>query len=318
MNREELLKQIDQDIRRLIEEGKRIDKKEEMLNKAKAVRVKGRDGAEYSLEIFMRSLDSCRSRKDRAGKGDIRCPIITDREGGLHAIIPANHKLLLVATRTAKLPRQQIARGNFVLFKFYVDGEALSEGQLHEATMKAPHIHWAKAHIDTHPVEDQQRVEFAHQANAFVGTFVVKVFTKLRETKVVEQFTAVPEDGQVFEKTKRRICCALPQDGEGAGSGSGGKVVRRFDNPESGLVETGLPVVTLEVSYDDLVGTRARHLGQREFQVPRLREAGVSEEMLRTAFPNGIPGEGGDQSVTVDLTEEEEEEGVKLEVKQEE
>ena len=67
MSREELLKQIDQDINRLIEEGKRIDKKEEMLNKAKAVRVKGRDGAEYSLEIFMRSLASCRSRKDRAG-----------------------------------------------------------------------------------------------------------------------------------------------------------------------------------------------------------------------------------------------------------
>ena len=67
VNREELLKQIDQDINRLIEEGKRIDKKEEMLNKAKAVRVNGRDGAEYSLEIFMRSLASCRSRKDRAG-----------------------------------------------------------------------------------------------------------------------------------------------------------------------------------------------------------------------------------------------------------
>ena len=67
VNREELLKQIDEDINRLIEEGKRIDKKEEMLNKAKAVRVKGRDGAEYSLEIFMRSLASCRSRKDRAG-----------------------------------------------------------------------------------------------------------------------------------------------------------------------------------------------------------------------------------------------------------
>ena len=179
-----------------------------------------------------------------------------------------------------------------------MDGEALSEGQLHEATMKAPHIHWAKAHIDTHPVEDQQRVEFAHQANAFVGTFVVKVFTflcfclhsftfalqvftKLRETKVVEQFTAVPEDGQVFEKTKRRICCALPQDAEGGGSGSGGKVVRRFDNPESGLVETGLPVVTLEVSYDDLVGTRARHWGQREFQVPKLREAGVGQNIAQ-------------------------------------
>ena len=41
--------------------------------------------------------------------------------------------------------------------------------------------------------------------------------------------------------------------------------------------------------------------------------------MLHTAFPSGIPGEGGDQSVTVDLTEEdEEEEGVKQEVKQEE
>ena len=242
----------------------------------------------------------------------------------------------MVATRTAKLPRQQIARGNFVLFKFFVDGEALSEGQLHEATLKAPHIHWAKAHIDTHPVDDQQRVEFAHQANAFVGTFVVKVFTKLRETKVVEQFTAVPEDGQVFEKTKRRICCALPPDAEGGEAGSVAKVVRKFETPENGLVETGLPVASLEVSYDDLVGTRARHWGQREFQVPRLREAGVSqkiiwqkcifatcfhfqvsEEMLCAAFPDGIPGEGGgDQGVMVDLTEEEED--VKEEVKQEE
>ena len=179
-------------------------------------------------------------------------------------------------------------------------------------------------------------MEFAHQANAFVGTFVVKVFTKLRETKVVEQFTAVPEDGQVFEKTKRRICCALPPDAEGGDAGSTAKVVRKFETPESGLVETGLPVASLEVSYDDLVGTRARHWGQREFQVPRLREAGVSpidrfkksvfaaqfffqvsEEMLCAAFPDGIPGEGGEQGVMVDLTEEEEEE-VKEEVKQEE
>ena len=68
LGREDLLKQIDQDINRLIEEGKRIDKKEEILNKAKAVKVKGRDGAEYTLEIFMRSLASCRSRKDRAGR----------------------------------------------------------------------------------------------------------------------------------------------------------------------------------------------------------------------------------------------------------
>ena len=133
-------------------------------------------------------------------------------------------------------------------------------------------------------MDDQQRVEFAHQANAFVGTFVVKVFTKLRETKVVEQFTAVPEDGQVFEKTKRRICCALPPDAEGGEAGNAAKVVRKFETPESGLVETGLPVASLEVSYDDLVGTRARHWGQREFQVPRLREAGVRRILSGASF----------------------------------
>jgi hypothetical protein len=44
-------------------------------------------------------------------------------------------------------------RGSFVMFKFYVDGEALSEGQLHEASTKAPNLHFAKAHIDTHPVQ---------------------------------------------------------------------------------------------------------------------------------------------------------------------
>jgi hypothetical protein len=90
------------------------------------------------------------------------------REGGLHAIIPADHKLLLLCRRTARLPRQQVPRsdtaahytitmrhrrGSFVMFKFYVDGEALSEGQLHEASTKAPNLHFAKAHIDTHPVE---------------------------------------------------------------------------------------------------------------------------------------------------------------------
>ena len=42
----------------------------------------------------------------------------------------------------------------------------------------------------------------------------------------------------------------------------------------------------------------------------------VSEEMLCAAFPDGIPGEGDNQGVMVDLTEEEEE--VKEEVKQEE
>ena len=40
--------------------------------------------------------------------------------------------------------------------------------------------------------------------------------------------------------------------------------------------------------------------------------------MLCAAFPDGIPGEGGDPGIMVDLTEEEEEEDVKEEVKQEE
>ena len=85
------------------------------------------------------------------------------------------------------------------------------------------------------------------------------------------------------------------------------------------------------MSYDNLVGTRARNWGQREFQVPALRDAGVSvskinlspsnlhlqvsEEMLHSAFPDGIPGEGVLQGGLVDLTEDEE---VKTEVKKEE
>ena len=40
--------------------------------------------------------------------------------------------------------------------------------------------------------------------------------------------------------------------------------------------------------------------------------------MLCAAFLDGIPGEGGDPGVMVYLTEEEEEEDVKEEVKQEE
>ena len=43
----------------------------------------------------------------------------------------------------------------------------------------------------------------------------------------------------------------------------------------------------------------------------------MSEEMLRLAFPDGIPGEGGNQGVMVDLTEEDDDD-IKEEVKQEE
>ena len=75
----------------------------------------------------MRDKDTCRSKKDRPGKYDPRAPIIYDKNGVANAIIPANHKLMLLCTRIATHPRQYIKRGNYVLFKFYVDGEALSE-----------------------------------------------------------------------------------------------------------------------------------------------------------------------------------------------
>ena len=76
------------------------------------------------------------------------------------------------------------------------------------------------------------------------------MFTKLRETRVVEQFTAVPEDDRVFEKTKRRICCAVPADAETSSSSSASpakRTVTKFEKPESGFMESGLPVATLEV-----------------------------------------------------------------------
>ena len=190
------------------------------------------------------------------------------------------------------------------------------QGQLHEASVKNPELHWAKAHIDTHTVQDDQKVEYAHEANAYVGTFVVKVFTKLRETLVSEQFSAVPEDDRVFEKTKRRICCAVPADSESGPSESPNKQVKKFDKPQAGLAESGLPAASIAVSYDDLLGTRARHFGQKQFTIDNLRKSGVDEDMLREAYPNGIPETKF--SGTVDLVSDDEED-IKLEtVKKEE
>lgn len=279
------------------------------------VKLSGRDGAEYSLQIFMRNATFCRNRRERASRNDPRVPLIVDREGKVNAIVPAGHKLLLFCQRRATKPRQFIPRGSFVLFRFYVDGEALSEGELHEATIKEPAIHWAKAYIDTHPVGDQQRVEHAHEANAHVGTFVVKVFTKLKETLVTEQFSTVPEDDRVFEKTKRRICCAVPppdkDDSEYAKNGN--KTVKTYEQPTAGLAETGAPAAVLEVSYDDLVGTRSRHWGQREFQLESLQAAGVDETVLKEAYPLGVPRPIRGEE-TIDLTEEED---LKTEIKEE-
>ena len=102
-------------------------KKEESLKADIASNYRGKDGALYTFEIFMRDKNNCRTKKDRPGKADPRAPIIYDSNGVANAIIPANHKLMLLATRIATHPRQFVKRGNYVLFKFFVDGEALSE-----------------------------------------------------------------------------------------------------------------------------------------------------------------------------------------------
>ena len=63
----------------------------------------------------------------------------------------------------------------------------------------------------------------------------------------------MPEDDRVFEKTKRRICCAVPADAETSSSASPAKrTVTKFEKPESGFMESGLPVATLEVGRDNV------------------------------------------------------------------
>ena len=136
-DRESLLKEIDADIKSIIAKEGKSDKSRasiKMVNtETKPVKdagvsqFRGKDQALYTLEIFMRDNAHCRTKKDRAGKNDRRAPIIYDNEGVANAIIPPNHKLMLLCKRTATNHRQYIKRGNFVLFKFYVDGEALSE-----------------------------------------------------------------------------------------------------------------------------------------------------------------------------------------------
>ena len=138
-DREALIKDIDAEIRSLISRPAQesleekvytnVKKEEDATATAAAVasNYRGKDGAMYTFEIFMRDKDTCRSKKDRPGKYDPRAPIIYDKNGVANAIIPANHKLMLLCTRIATHPRQYIKRGNYVLFKFYVDGEALSE-----------------------------------------------------------------------------------------------------------------------------------------------------------------------------------------------
>lgn len=107
--------------------GKALKKEKTEELGAGASNYRGKDGALYTFEIFMRDGASARSRRDRAGKADPRAPIVYNNAGLPNAIIPPNHKLMLLCTRLATHPSQYIKRGKYVLFKFYVDGEALSE-----------------------------------------------------------------------------------------------------------------------------------------------------------------------------------------------
>ena len=75
----------------------------------------------------------------------------------------------------------------------------------------------------------------------------MKVFTRLRETFVNEQHRSVPEDDRVLEKTKRRVCCSVGSDEVNVTEPDSNKTVRRFDSPQAGLAECGLPSATIEV-----------------------------------------------------------------------
>ena len=79
------------------------------------------------------------------------------------------------------------------------------------------------------------------------------------------------------------------------------------------LVEISIP----QISYDDLLGTRARHAADKNFSVQNLRIAGVTEEMLRAAYPTGVPDTSYQGTVDLVSDDEELEQDIKIEVKQE-
>ena len=241
----------------------------------------GTDKAKYTLEIYMRDVISCLTKRDQARRTDPRAPVIYDAKRRAHAIIPANQKLMLYAKRTALKENQRIGQRKFVLFKFYVDGTALSEGELYETSVSNPDVHWAKAHIrTTQTVQDMQTVENVADANSSLGTFKVMIWTKLGESYVIEEFKAMPVDDRAFEKRKQRICIADSEEG--------GTEVKRFEKPVGGLVGKGPPQAILTLHYDDLLGTRNRHLLTKEFSMKRLKLAGVTDAMFKDAYPDPI------------------------------
>ena len=76
--------------------GKALKKEKTEELGAGASNYRGKDGALYTFEIFMRDGASARSRRDRAGKVDPRAPIVYNNAGLPNAIIPPNHKLMFV------------------------------------------------------------------------------------------------------------------------------------------------------------------------------------------------------------------------------
>jgi hypothetical protein len=284
------------------------------------VKAIGSDKATYTLEIFIRDVITCLSRRDVARKTDPRAPVIYDRKNQAHAIIPSNHKLLLYAKRTATKKNQTLKSKKFVLFKFYVDGTALSEGELYETSLTNPDVHWAKTHIKTtQTVEDVQTVENTTDANPLLGKFKIEIWTRLRETNVIEEFKAMPEDDRSHEKRKQRICIADSEEG--------GVEARMFDRPVGGLVGHGPPQVVLNVCYDDLLGTRSRHLFEKEFSMNRLKLAGVTDAMFKEAYPNPIKKQEGvidisddsndmDEAVIANMIDEDSEIKEKLEIEE--
>ena len=256
------------------------------------VKVIGTDQAEYTLEIFMRDVISCLTKRDLARKTDSRAPIAycycrCGSEGvrnQAHAIIPTNQKLMLYAKRTAKYERQRVGQRKFVLFKFYVDGTALSEGQLYETSLSNPDVHWAKTHITTtNTVEDEQCMENIQDANQSLGMFKIEIWTKLKDSKVVEEYKAIPEDNRCHEKRKQKICIAS--------SDEGGVETTTFEKEVGGLKGYGPPQAVINVCYDNLLGTRLRHFGSREFALDKLKRLGVTDAMIIQAYPNPVKKE---------------------------
>ena len=256
------------------------------------VKVIGTDQAEYTLEIFMRDVISCLTKRDLARKTDSRAPIAycycrCGSEGvrnQAHAIIPTNQKLMLYAKRTAKYERQRVGQRKFVLFKFYVDGTALSEGHLYETSLSNPDVHWAKTHITTtNTVEDEQCMENIEDANQSLGMFKIEIWTKLKDSKVAEEYKAIPEDNRCHEKRKQKICIAS--------SDEGGVETTTFEKEVGGLKGDGPPQAVINVCYDNLLGTRLRHFGSREFALDKLKRLGVTDAMIIQAYPNPVKKE---------------------------